>query len=108
MNWKSWSLKSLHTLFEKYLDHMLVEFEQNRMVQTLQNFELFDQQKKKKKKKWATIFDKVLTPFSKTFLCLKQLLDAKLLKTIIFQCSQNYGIPNQDKSRTKHGRPDKS
>ena len=29
------SLKSLHTLFDKYLDHMLVKFEQNRMVQIL-------------------------------------------------------------------------
>ena len=37
------SLKSLHTLFEKYLDHMLVKFEQNGMVRTIQNFELFDQ-----------------------------------------------------------------
>ena len=36
------SLKSLHTLFDKYLDHMLVKFEQNRMVQTTRNFELFD------------------------------------------------------------------
>ena len=36
------SLKSLHTLFDKYLDHMLVKFEQNRMVQTIQYFELFD------------------------------------------------------------------
>ena len=36
------SLKSLHTLFDKYLDHMLVNFEQNRMVQTIQNFVLFD------------------------------------------------------------------
>ena len=35
------SLKSLHTLFDKYLDHMLVKFEQNRMVQTTRNFELF-------------------------------------------------------------------
>ena len=51
---------------------MLVKFEQNRMVQTIQNFELFD-------KKWLTIFDKVLTPFWKTFLWLKQLFDAKLL-----------------------------
>ena len=69
-HWKS--IKSLHTLFGKYLDHMLVKFEQNRMVQTVQNFELFD-------KKWLTIFDKVLTPFWKTFLWLKQLFDAKLL-----------------------------
>ena len=33
-------LKALHKLFDMYLDHMLVEFEQNRMV-------------------WLTIFDKV-------------------------------------------------
>ena len=36
------SLKSLHTLFVKYLDHMLVKFEQNHIVQNVQNFELFD------------------------------------------------------------------
>ena len=36
------SLKTLHTLFDKYLDHMLVKFEQNRMVQTIQNVVLFD------------------------------------------------------------------
>ena len=36
------SLKSLPTLFDKYLKHMLVKFEQNRMVQTTRNFELFD------------------------------------------------------------------
>ena len=28
------SLKSLHTLFDKYLDHMQVKFEQSLMVQT--------------------------------------------------------------------------
>ena len=39
------SLKSLYTLFDKYLDHMLVNFEQNRMVLTTPNFKLFD-------KKW--------------------------------------------------------
>ena len=39
---------------------MLVKFKQNRMIRTIQNFELFD-------KKWL-IFDKVLTPFWKTFL----------------------------------------
>ena len=66
------SLESLHTFFDKYLDHMLVKFERNRMVRTIQNFELFD-------KKWLTIFEKVATPFWKTFLWLKQLFDAKLL-----------------------------
>ena len=35
------SLKSLHTLFVKYLDHMLVNFEENCMVQTTRNFEAF-------------------------------------------------------------------
>ena len=35
---------------------MLVKFEQNRMVRTIQNFEVFD-------KKWLAIFD---TPFWKT------------------------------------------
>ena len=39
---------------------MLVKFEQNRMIQNIQNFELFDQ-------KWLFNFDKVLTPFWKTF-----------------------------------------
>ena len=36
------SLKSLQTLFDKYLDHMLVKFKQIRMVWTIQNLELFD------------------------------------------------------------------
>ena len=43
------SLKSLHTyfahtllVFGQYFDHMLVKFEQNRMIRTLQKFELFD------------------------------------------------------------------
>ena len=33
---------------------MLVKFEQNRMVRTIQNFKLFDQ------KKWLIIFDTIL------------------------------------------------
>ena len=52
------SLKSLHTLFGRYLDHMLVN---------LNNIVWF---------KWLTISDKVLTPFWKTFLSLQQLFDA--------------------------------
>ena len=35
------SLKSLRTLFDKYLEQILVKFEQNRMVENIQNFELF-------------------------------------------------------------------
>ena len=65
---------------------MLVEFEQNHMVQIIQNFELFD-------KKMLTIFDKVLSALWETFLWLEQLLDAKLSMLIIFQCSKNYGSP---------------
>ena len=36
------SQKSLHTLFDRYLDHTLVKFEQNRMIRTIQKFVLFD------------------------------------------------------------------
>ena len=37
------STKYFHKLFDKYLDHMLVKFEnKNRMVRTKQNVELFD------------------------------------------------------------------
>ena len=43
---------------------MVVEFEQNRMVYTTRNFELFD----KKTGFLKTIFDTALTPFWKTFL----------------------------------------
>ena len=43
---------------------MLVEFEENRLVLTTQNFELSD----KKKTGFVTVFDKVLTPFWKMFL----------------------------------------
>ena len=53
---------------------MLVEFEQNRMVQTTQNFELFD-----KNPGFITICDKELTPFWKMFLQMKLLFHAKLL-----------------------------
>ena len=35
------SLKSLHTLYDKYLAHMLIKFEQNRMVRNKQNFNHF-------------------------------------------------------------------
>ena len=45
------SLKSLNTLFDKYLDHLLVIFEQNCVVQTTGNLELFDKKKKQKQKK---------------------------------------------------------
>ena len=37
------SQMSLKTLFDMYLDHMLVKFEPNRMVQSFKNFELFNE-----------------------------------------------------------------
>ena len=43
------SLTSLHTLFNKYLNHMPVKFEQNRMILNILNLELFG-------KKWLIIF----------------------------------------------------
>ena len=36
------SLKSLHKLLNTYLDHILPKFESNRIVQNVQNFELYD------------------------------------------------------------------
>ena len=86
---------------------MLVEFEQTRMVRTILNFVFVFF------KKWLSIFDKVLTPFWKTFLGLKQLFDAK----IFIQRLSSFSVPkitalrqvcNQIKSCTKHGRPDQS
>ena len=64
------SLKSLNTLFDKYLDQMLVKFEQNRIVQTIIFFFL---------KKRLTIFWQSVDAILKTFLWLKQLFDAKIL-----------------------------
>ena len=43
------SLMSLQTLFDKYGDHKLVQFGQHRIVQTIQNFEVFD-------KNWLTLW----------------------------------------------------
>ena len=36
------SLKSLHALFDTYLDYILTKFKANCMVQNVQNVELFD------------------------------------------------------------------
>ena len=49
------SLKSLHTLFDKYLDHMLAKFEQNYMVQPTRNFELFDKKRVFKNHFWQIV-----------------------------------------------------
>ena len=54
------SLKSLRTLFDTYLDHVMVKFEQNHMVRTIQILCFLT--------KMVNFFDKVLTPFWKTLL----------------------------------------
>ena len=78
-----WKSKYLHILVDRYFVHLLVKCEQNHiMVWSIQNLELFDQ-------KWLTILGKVLTSFWKTFLWLKQLLDAKLL----IQSFSSFSIP---------------
>ena len=79
---------------------MLMKFEQNRMVRTIQNFELFD-------KKWLTIFEKVLTPFWKTFLWPKEVSDAKLLiyHLSVFQKLRYSPMRVNVLKGTKHGRP---
>ena len=38
------SLKSLHNSLKMFAPHAIVKFEQNRMVQTTRNFELFDKE----------------------------------------------------------------
>ena len=71
---------------------MLVKFEQNCMVQTIHNFDLFDKKKKKKKKRvnhfWQSV-DAILEEVSMT----DTIVWCKTInvKTIIFQCSKNYG-----------------
>ena len=80
------SLKPLHTL-----DHMLVKFEQNRMVRTIQSFVLFDK-KKIVHHFWQSV-DAIF--LMKTFLWLKQLFDAKILiyRRSSLMCSKYYGSP---------------
>ena len=56
------SFKSPNAFLNMYFHHMLVKFEQNRMVRTKRNFELLTTEK------WLIIFDKALTSFWKTFL----------------------------------------
>ena len=65
------SLKSLHTLFDKYLDNMLVIWTKPYGPNYIKFWSFWQ--------KWLTIFDKVLAPFWKMFLWMKQLFDAKLL-----------------------------
>ena len=92
-------LKSLHTLLDKYLDHLLVKFEQHGMGPTIQNFELLTKNKKTKTKTKKTFFqnhfwqsvDAILEDVSvaKTIVWYLTIN----LETIIFQCSKTNGSP---------------
>ena len=98
---------------------MLVKFEENPMVQTTRNFELFDKKKKKQQQQtnkqtkmgFLQAFLTELTLFWKTFLLLKlyclllnyQFKDYHLS---LFQKLRRSDTCNQVKSCTKHGRPD--
>ena len=85
------SAKSHHTLLNTYLDHVLAKFEPSRMVRIAQNFELFDTEPSL----LTTILDRVLTPFCKTFLYLKQLFNSLTVnvQTTIFQCYKIFVSP---------------
>ena len=69
---------------------MLVKNEQNRLVRTIQNFELFD------KKLW-TIFDPSVDAILEDVFVTETILWCQTinLKTMIFQCSKNYGSPTR-------------
>ena len=90
------SLKSLHTIFDTYLDYMLLNFEQNRMVQNIQNFEPFDKNKTDilqsfLTKRWRHILENVSVAEPIIVECWT--INMINLKTIIFQCSKNYYNP---------------
>ena len=51
-------------LFDEYLHHMLVKFEQNRMVRTIQNFKLFD---KKMDNHFCKSVDPIFSDFGRRF-----------------------------------------
>ena len=67
---------------------MLVKFEQKRMVQNTQNFELLG-------KKCLTFFEKALIPFWKRFLYNKQLFDAKIISKRLSSFSVPFGNPTR-------------
>ena len=88
-HWKS--IKSFHALFDKYLKHMLVEFEQNRIKRNHTKFCAFWQ--KVVNNFWQSV-DAIL----EKFLWLKQLFDTKNINsnTIILQCFKNYSTPTRE------------
>ena len=85
---------------------MLVKFEQNRMVKTTQNYELFD--------KKTGVFNPLLTKLSHQFGSHSWNLLCKCLTinfqtsifNIVFQKLRQSDMCKQIKSCVKHGRPD--
>ena len=88
------SLQSLHTLFDKYLNHMLVEFEQNRMVRTIQNCELFHTHKKMVNHVWQS-GDAILEDVSVTETIVWCLTTNLNTRPITFQCYKNHCSPTR-------------
>ena len=86
--------KFLHTLFDKYLDQMLVKFEQNRIARNIQNFESFG-------KKWLTNFGRRSCNIN-NYLMLKYY--SKEYHLSLMQKLWQSDTCNQVKSCTKHGR----
>ena len=66
------SLQSFHTLFDKYWDHMLVKFEQNRIFWIILNFDTFN-------KKPVNNFWQSIEAILEDVLWMKQLFGATLL-----------------------------
>ena len=60
-------LKVFHTLFDKYLDHMLLKFEQKRIIQNIHNFRFFGK--------------KMVSPFWESVDAI--LKDASVTKTVV-------------------------
>ena len=81
--WRDFRLPmAIHTLFDQYLDHMLVKFEQIRMVRTIQNVGLFDKNGKPFLTKYWRHFERRFCDWNN---CL--MLSYINLKTIIFLVS---------------------
>ena len=54
-------LKSLHTLFDMYLEYLLAKFEPNRIVQNVQEINFWTKKKTKKQTKKTRSFETILT-----------------------------------------------
>ena len=106
------SRKSLRTLFDTYLDYIIVHageiWTKSYSPKCTKQWNFWT----KNRVLLKPLFDKAFTPFCMTFLWLKQLFDGKLLifRLPIFGVPKNMVIqhvqPGEKLHRTKHGRPD--